>query len=164
MSTSIKVTAHISTLASTIAEILTFKNVDLENLCQIYEVQRANGCHSMVNFNAYKSHNEHFSSSSHSFRDTDVSSVEKLDQGHRDGIRRWISTVMKIIASVFTLAFTVLEILTCTNFDRDNLHQVHWVQHSQRCRSTVNNNLHKSYNEHFCAISYRLQDVSILNI
>ena len=56
ISNSIKVIAHILMLALIISEILTFRNVDLENVGRGHGVYHSQWSYSMTYINVYKSH------------------------------------------------------------------------------------------------------------
>ena len=68
----------------------------------------------------------------------------------RNNAIRWrISTSVKVIARIFTLALAVFEIWTFQMFDFESLGQGHRIQHSQLCHSMANGNLYESQHAFF---------------
>ena len=76
----------------------------------------------------------------------------------KDAIRWRISTVIKVIARIFTLALTVLKTLTFHTCDLEILGKSHRVQHSQWFRSMAN----KSHSMNFYASFHQFRDIEVL--
>ena len=80
------------------------------------------------------------------------------------GILRWqIPDYLSDENSNVCIFQPILIKIATWKFDLANLGQGNLVHHSQLCRSIANINLHKSNTEHFCASSYRLREINILN-
>ena len=110
ISTFIQVMAGIVMLALTVLEILTFQLYDLENVWQSHQVHICSDA-IVVNTNIYKSHIVLFYAWFNRFQDIHVSNVilniyVKLTEYniHIDAIRCRISTSVKVMSRIFTLA------------------------------------------------------------
>ena len=126
-------------------EILTFQTFDLESLGQRSPDTTLTWRHSMANINLYMSHSPNFCADSYRLRNINISIVfdlEHLCDGHQVQRSQWcrwrMSTSLKVIASIFTLALTVFEILICKNVDLENVGQGHRIHRAQWRHSMAN--------------------------